>query len=176
MSSRMSAESAEDLTLIRSAPLFRRQFRFEHHLSQSQHSIHGRANLMAHVGQKFALQARSFFGSLPGLLELHFLFLIREVWAFTRRRNCPIHTRASSTAAPAASKSLPIGSRRHHAGCETTFTSPWDRARIVLSAPGTVFHPSTGAGPCRSPALRSCRDQVGQVEVRSATKPPTAVS
>ena len=53
---------------IQEFPLFRRQFAIQHQLDHAQHAIHGRTDLMAHVGQELAFGAAGHLGLILGVL------------------------------------------------------------------------------------------------------------
>ncbi len=58
--------------------LFGIQLRIQQNLGQADNAIHRRADLVAHVGQEFALGAAGGFGGLLGLQQLRFGLLARR--------------------------------------------------------------------------------------------------
>ena len=55
-----------ELDDVQALALVRRQLGIEYLLGHSQDAVHGRANFVTHIGQKFALGAIGGFGAVPG--------------------------------------------------------------------------------------------------------------
>ncbi len=69
---------------IQAFQLLRREIRVQHQFGHSQNAVHGGADLVAHVGQKFALGAAGFFRGFLSLLQL-FLTCLRSVMSRRKR-------------------------------------------------------------------------------------------